>query len=288
MDRTAGGIKGLTVEDVMTKSPVVARLPGTRTEVLRLMVKHRITGVPITHRDGTLAGFVARKHIFAIPDEEQLTLIMKKDYPSIEPDQPLKVLTKMLLSLELRHLPVVKKGRVVGIVTPADLLRVVEETRSDTAVIDLVRSPCIPIHETTPLKAASEIMRIGKAFALPVLDDDGKLSGIITDRDIFNLSVVDGQTAIKDLGLGRKETVDKEGLQNVMKLYYEESKIDLPKVMVKEVMIRKPATVFSRTGAGEAARLMRKHDYGQLPVRDENDRLLAMIYELDVVSVLTK
>jgi predicted transcriptional regulator len=33
---------------------------------------------------------------------------------------------------------------------------------------------------------------------------------------------------------------------------------------------------------------MRKHDFGQLPVRDSKDNLVAMIYDIDVVSTLTK
>jgi hypothetical protein len=32
---------------------------------------------------------------------------------------------------------------------------------------------------------------------------------------------------------------------------------------------------------------MRKNDFGQLPVRDSKDNLLAMIYDLDVISVLS-
>ena len=33
---------------------------------------------------------------------------------------------------------------------------------------------------------------------------------------------------------------------------------------------------------------MRKHDFAQLPVRDDSDMLIAMAYELDVISALYK
>jgi len=74
----------IRVRDIMTRHPVTARLPGTRTDVLRLLVKNKITGVPVVRADGVLAGFVARHHLFAKPEEEQLALVMVRDYPSID------------------------------------------------------------------------------------------------------------------------------------------------------------------------------------------------------------
>ena len=51
-------------------------------------------------------------------------------------------------------------------------------------------------------------------------------------------------------------------------------------------MIKRPATVFRRSGASEALRIMARHDFGQLPVVDSGDPPHAMLYELDVVRVL--
>jgi CBS domain-containing protein len=53
-------------------------------------------------------------------------------------------------------------------------------------------------------------------------------------------------------------------------------------------MVKDPITVFKKTAISEAARIMRKNDFGQLPVRDNKDRLLAMIYDHDIISVLIK
>ena len=114
-------------------------------------------------------------------------------------------------------------------------------------------------------------------------------SGIITDRDIFNLSVVNGTTVMSDLGSGEDEDEwTWEGLRNIMKLYYEVSKITLPKIPVKEIMVKKPVTVFRKTPLNEAARIMRRNDFGQLPIRDTDDRLYAMVDELDVISCMIK
>ena len=45
-------------------------------------------------------------------------------------------------------------------------------------------------------------------------------------------------------------------------------------------MIKKPVTLFHKSGASEAARIMDRHDFGQLPIVDTGDRLCATLYEL--------
>jgi len=272
----------------MTPDPVTTTLPGTRTDVLRLLVRHKLTGVPVVRKDGTLAGFVARKHLFAKPEEEQLAMVMVRDYPSVEADATIADLARLLVRQDLHHLPVVHRGKLVGIVTPADLMEMIAASGNETPVEELVHTPCVAVHESTPIDVASEIMRLGKVFALPVLDDRIRLAGIVADRDIFNLSGIDRKAAVHDLGLERDEDAwTWEGLRNVTRLLWEERKIELPRAPVRDVMIRTPVTVFRKTGVSEAARLMARHDFGQLPILDTGDALFAMLYELDVVTVLT-
>ena len=278
----------MRVKDIMTEDPIVAKLPGSRTEILRIMVTKKLTGVPVVKKDGTYVGFVARKHIFASPTEEQLALLVQKDWPTTVKTGNVEDVARLFVDGDIHHMPVVSKKKVVGMLTPADFLEAVQKKNVATPISELVRSPCVPVYEKTPLKVALEIIKVAKVFALPVLDKAGKLTGIITDRDIFNQSHIDGSIAISDLGLGDDEdSWSWDGLRNVMKLYYEESKIDLPKIYVEKVM-KPPVTVFEKTGAAEAARMMMMEDFGQLPVIDMNDRLVAMLYELDVVATLVQ
>jgi len=280
----------MIVSEIMTEKPIIAEVPGTRTDLLKLLIKANMTGVPVVkHGEKTYAGFVTRQDIFARPEEEQLALIMRRDYPTIGPDADVKDAVRMLLDDGASHLPVVENGKLVGILTPTDMLMVVEKNNDLTPVADIQRSTCAPIFEGAPLSVALVTFKVAKVNALPVLDENARLTGIITDRDIFNQSVVDGAVVMSDLGLN--EDADNwswEGLRNVMKLWYEVSKIDLPNISVREVMIRNPMTVFSRTPAAEAARIMRKNDFGQLPVRGPKDNLIGMIYDTDVISTIMR
>lgn len=277
----------MPVSDVMTKDPIVAALPGNRTELLRILVKNNITGVPVVRNDGTYAGFVARKHIFAQPEEEQLALLVQKDYPTVSPDTPLQDVARTMVETGVHHVTVCEDGKVVGIVTPADLLPVVGRLKVETPVDRVLQSVCVAVYEGTPLPAANEIMKIARVFALPVLDADGHLMGIITDRDIVTQSRVDPGAAMQELGLADEENPWAwEGLRNVLKLYYDVRKLELPTTPVRDVMVKEVVTVSSKTGVSEAARLMHRNDFGQLPVMDAQNRILGLLTELDVIRVL--
>jgi len=280
----------MKVKEVMTENPVVAEIPGTRGEVLKKLVKNNVTGLPVIRaEDGALAGFVTRQDIFSKPDEDQLALIMKREVATIGPNASVRDAARMMIDKDLTHLPVVEKDKLVGLLTPTDLLIVVEKENPQITVEEIVRSPCVPIYHGAPLIVALATFRAAKVNALPVLDDDAKLVGIITDRDIFNQTIVDSSVVMSDLGISDDEdNWTWEGLRNVMKLWYEVSRMDLPKLSVKEIMVKNLQTVFRKTLVGDAARIMRKNDFGQLPVRDSRDVLVAMVYDIDVVSTLAK
>ena len=280
----------MIVSEIMTDKPIVAEVPGTRTDILKLLVRENITGVPvIKHSDKTLIGFVTRQDIFNRPEEEQLALLIRRDYPTISPDSDVKDAARLIVENGVRHIPVVEDGRLAGIVTPKDLLIVVEKNNDMTPVIEIERSTCAPIYEGSPLSVALITLKVANVTALPVLDENARLTGIITDRDIFNQSVVDGSVVMSDLGLSQDvENWSWEGLRNVMKLWYEVSKVELPNLSVREVMVRNPTSVFSKTPASEAARIMRKNDFGQLPLRGARDNLIGMIYDTDVISTILK
>lgn len=280
----------MIVSEIMTEKPIIAEIPGTRTDILKLLVRENITGVPVVKRsDRSLAGFVTRQDIFDRPEEEQLALLIRRDYPTISPDGDVKDAARLIIQDGVNHIPVVEDGKLVGIVTPADLLIVVERSNDITPVIDIERSTCVPIFEGSPLSVALITFKISDVSALPVLDENARLTGIITDRDIFNQSVIDASVVMSDLGLGQDaDNQSWEGLRNVMKLWYEVSKVELPNLSVREVMVRNPTTAFSRTPASEAARMMRKNDFGQLPLRGPRDNLIGMIYDTDVISTMLK
>jgi len=279
----------MKVKELMTENPVTIEVPGNnRADLLRLLIKENLTGVPVVKStDGTLAGFVTRQDLFNNPQEEQLALLMDSEFPSIEPDMEAVDAARMMVEKNIHHLPVVKNGKIVGIMTPTDLLSVVEKLRIKTAVGDIINRICVPIFEEATLRVALITFNLAKVTALPVLNADGRLTGILSDRDLFNVSGIKRIVRESNLGIGDDEDAwSWDGLRNVIPLWYELSDIEFPNLKVKEIMVREPKTIFEGTSVHEAAKIMRENDYGQLPVVNSKNRLTGMLFELDVIRTL--
>ncbi len=276
------------VSDIMTSNPICVKVPGSKEDVLRILVKHNITGVPVVNEEGKLMGIVSRRDIFEHPEEEQLALLMRRDVPVVKVDDTIESAAYTMIKYGRRHLVVVDdNNKVLGVVTPQDFLKVIEERRISASVDKFITRPCFPLHKCTPLPVVFRAMSLTLLSAFPVVDDDAKLMGIVTDRDLFEKAKVDKSMAISELGLGDDEdSWNWEGLRNVIKLFYMEEKVTLPNIPVEEVMIHNPVTIFSKSPVWEAAKIMRKNNFSQLPVRNTHDDLIAMIFDSDLVASL--
>lgn len=274
----------MKVRDLMTPDPVVVKVPCDKREALRLMVRHGISGLPVVSKvDGSLVGIVTRKDIFQRPREIQLTLIMTPDPVTIGPEEDVRRASELFTERHIRRLPVVEDGNLIGIITPTDLLRVIEEEAEGT-VEDYLSRICIPVYEETPLPVVMKIIHATQTYSLPILGKDGSLVGIVTDTDLFLRSRVDEDLVRSDLGMGDDEdTWTWEGMRYVMKLYYIVEKIDLPKIPVNEIMVRDVKTVYKETQISKAARIMYKHNIGQMPVIDMSNDLVGMLYSMDLM-----
>ncbi len=277
----------MNVERLMTKDPVSVTIPNTRGEVLQLLVKNKKTGLPVVNGNNEVVGVITRKHIFDKPDEEQLALLMDTEPPMVSPTTKVSKAAQILSEKDTYRLPVVKNGQLVGIITPTDLLKVVVERKIEKPIEELLYHNCVPISRNTTLKAAARIIKVSKVYCLPVLDNEGIICGLMTDRDLYKLSYVDEKLDLTELGISNDEDEwNWEGLRNVMPLYFEANKVELPDAMVGEVMTGQMDTVYRKTPAWEAATMMLKNDYGQLPVRDDDDSLISLVYDLDIIRVL--
>ena len=278
----------MRVKQVMTVPVICAEVPGNRTDVLKLMIEHHISGVPVV-RAGTmeLAGIVSRNDIFNNTREEQIVMVMTTDVVTVTPGTTVESSARKFLEHGFNHLPVVADGKLVGIITPTNLLPVIAERGGDWAVRDCLDRGCVPLHVPTPLGAALRIMRLSGARAMPVLGKRGVLCGIITDRDLFDITDVQEGVTVSEMGAGEDEDPwSWEGLRDIMRVYHSEKKLHLPDVPLEEVMVRDVTTAFYKNPVPDVAMVMLDNDYGQIPLVDAGGKLTGMVYCHDLLKVL--
>ena len=276
-----------TVADIMVPAPIVCEVPGTRNDAINMMVRNKLTGLPVVRSsDGMLVGIVSRRDIFRKFEEDQLSLIMKKEIKTITPDATIEEVAEIFYTMRIHRLPVVEDGKLVGIVTPTDLLKIISGMKTTLTAEDAINTTCVTAYQDEPLTYTIPAMRISDVTALPVLDEHGDLVGIITDRDLFDDQVKDAD-AMKLLGI--TDDSDLAGYRKVLPLFYAATDRYLQDDRkVKDFMVTKPMTVFKKTTLTDVAKLMLNHDFGQLPVHGTKDELVGMIYDVDVLKALLK
>ena len=87
--------------------------------------------------------------------------------------------------------------KVTGIITERDLVRIIgsfDQTLYHTPVQRLMSKPVISITPSGSLKDAIETMQLKDIRRLPIIEQDGKLVGIITARDIFKIIIKNQDT----------------------------------------------------------------------------------------------
>ncbi len=126
---------------------------------------------------------------------------MTRDVITITPDTSLPDAHQLMKQRHIRRLPVVERGRLVGIVTLGDVRSAEPSAASSLsvwemnnllaklAVAEIMTRDPTTINQNATISTVAEIMLEKKFSGLPVVDDDGKLVGIITESDIFRLVV---------------------------------------------------------------------------------------------------
>jgi len=112
----------LQVRDVMTTKVITVKVGQTREQAARLLSRHRISGLPVVDDDNGLVGVVTEYDIIA-KEGKTVDDIMTRGVISVSADTDLEAARHILVHERIRRLPVVDHGRVIGIVSRADIVR---------------------------------------------------------------------------------------------------------------------------------------------------------------------
>ena len=119
----------------------------------------------------------------AAPRYDTVSELMSRDLFTVRPDDLAELAVRVMQWQRIRHVPVEDaQGQLVGMVTPKSVLTLLSGEHDARAVRDIMERDPIAVTPETPTDAALALMRDADASCLPVVDD-GKLVGLVTDRD---------------------------------------------------------------------------------------------------------
>ena len=138
------------VRDIMTASVVTVRADTSYRDMVALVRRHRVSGLPVVGEDGKVLGVVSETDLLApeaaspgrsvhptwLPHRKQLTAdtatagdLMTHPAVTTDPGELVANAARLMHSLKLQRLPVVDRGgRLVGIVSRSDVLSVFSRT----------------------------------------------------------------------------------------------------------------------------------------------------------------
>lgn len=183
--------------------------------------------------------------------KEPVIDIATKEVVTITPETPISKAIGVMESNKFHNLVVVDENNEIYLVTIHDLLLT---TSLNEKVAELMFKPHCIKHDIPVMDAVYQMIDSGQRAA-PIVDEEEKLVGIVTDYDIMK------RAATSEL---------------------------LKDVKVSKIMSKSPITIDKDESIGKARSLMRKYNIGRLVVLDEEGKPIGIVTEDDIIGKVFK
>ncbi len=125
-----------TARSVMRTDLITVRERTPIKDAIHLLMRYRISGLPVVDGQGGLVGIVTEKDVLRLLYETRGTLktvddLMTVGVRAFGPDDPLEVVCDCLMANHFRRVPIVDRGKLVGLISRADLMETILEIASE-------------------------------------------------------------------------------------------------------------------------------------------------------------
>ncbi|TMR35816.1 CBS domain-containing protein [Nonomuraea zeae] len=144
-------------------------------------------------------------------------------------------------------------------------------------VADVMTTKVVSVTATTPFKDIAEALIAGGISAVPVLDDDNHVIGMVSEADLLRKEEF-------------REQFYREGYRPPLRarLRHPKGRQKAAGDTAAELMTSPAVTVYPEASAVAAARLMDAHDVKRLAVTDYNGRLQGIVSRRDLVKLFLR
>lgn len=191
------------IEMIMHTPPIFVYEDASIDDVIEIMLKHNIGGVPIVDKDDILKAIITERDILRILSGTRIgspiSEIMSRDVISISENAPLMKACRTMIEFGFRRLPALnEKFQLTGILTSMDIVKFFASEMAfriaklpqlsellQTPVNRIMTPFVITAGETMTISEALELMTRNNIGALPIISEKRTIIGIVTERDIM-------------------------------------------------------------------------------------------------------
>ena len=120
----------MKVSELMNSNVIMLKPEDSASRAATLFARHNIGALPVCSKDGILRGIVTDRDVVlrcvageCRPEETTVREIMTRGVASVSPEDDVRAAAHLMSVEQVRRLPVVKEGRVVGMISLADMAR---------------------------------------------------------------------------------------------------------------------------------------------------------------------
>ncbi len=159
------------------------------------------------------------------------------------------------------------------------------QTKTSVKVKELMTTDVIAFKPDDKIPHVAKTFRTKRISGAPVIDDQKKVVGVISEADIMKLTA-----AIPFPDIDPLNPFPVFSMSSYMKKV---KKIpdDIDTIFdgyVKDVMSKNPVTISPDDSISDAAQIMRKNDFNRIPVVDAGGKLVGLIAREDIIAVFAK
>jgi CBS domain-containing protein len=145
----------------------------------------------------------------------------------------------------------------------------------------------VPVWTDSPLNVVARIMELAKTKAVPVIDSQLEVVGIITDRDIINASIIEDTVEMADMSNGADDDEwTWESMRDTMSIYYSVSRVKVPPIPAKDIMVKDLIKAAYISGVSECALKMKRNRIDQIPIVNANQRFLGLLRDRNLLRAI--
>ncbi|MBN1763402.1 MAG: CBS domain-containing protein [Methanomicrobia archaeon] len=158
-------------------------------------------------------------------------------------------------------------------------------TKAKVKVKELMTTDVIAFKPSDKIQQVAETFRVNRISGAPVIDDQRRVIGVISEADIMKLTAtipfpdIDPLNPFPVFSLSAYMKQVRDIQEEIATLFEGE---------VKDVMSRKPVTISPEDSISNAARIMRKNDFNRIPVVDADGKLVGLIARDDIIGVFAR
>ena len=149
-------------------------------------------------------------------------------------------------------------------------------TTEAIGVSRVMSQPVRTVHPQTPLTEAAHLMVSERISGLPVVDDDGKLVGIITEADFLRALGVPAHQPHHTLW---------QTLESLFSHLTRHGELEAPDTPVTEHMVKNVVCVHPEQDMHDVIEVMKRNSVKRVVVCDNERRVLGMVTRSDLVRI---